>query len=151
MQRFSLQWSKANPDQLANERYMHLFLFERKGRVLFIGNPAGKDFETFIPAVAEVVDATGQDAHLWIGRVVRSASDSADTESVELMRKLLCFAERPTLNGKENYQFAAEGELFLTNHGCPALAHKLRFEHGKVIRSKKSTEERGLRIVAGKN
>lgn len=151
MQNFTIQWSKANPEQLTNERYLHLFLFERKGRILFIGNPAGKDFESFIPAVAEVVESSGQKANLWIGRLVRSVSDSVDLESIEVLRKMLCFAERPLLNGKENYQFIAETDLSLSNFACPALPAQLRYEHGRVIKSKKSTAERGLRVATGKN
>lgn len=151
MQNFTIQWSKANPAQLTNERYLHLFLFEQKGKILFIGNPAGKEFESFIPAVAEVVESSGQSANLWIGRIVRSLSFSIDSESIELLRKMLCFAERPLLNGKENYQFTAESDITLINHACPALPAQLRYEGGRVIKSKKSTAERGLRVVAGKN
>ena len=148
MQNFSIQWSKADVSDLSNERYLHLFLFERNGRILFIGNPQGKDFQTLIPGVEEVIAKSGRTSNLWIGRIIRSVSDKVKIETTEQLRKMLLFSERPLLNGKENYLFKSEEKYTLTNFGLNALPSTLRYEHGKLIRSKKSTSSPGLRITA---
>lgn len=140
MQNFSIQWSPASLSNLAHERYTHLFLFERNGRILFAGNVTGRNYQTFIPEVADVINANNSEVKLWLGRFVRAVSSNVNSNVIEDVRRLICFAEKPLYNGRENYGFETDfDQLTVKNFGFPHISGILKFANGRVFKSRAAT------------
>lgn len=137
-----LQWSIALLTNLDEERYSHLFLLVRGGRVIYVGNAHGQNLETCVNNTLERLRLDSRSVEVWLGRA-RDVGKGLTREWVKQARMLLVYALKPILNTQGKVHYEGSSSLRLENHGSPYLHQFLRAENGIVFRSMKMGTDNG--------
>ena len=143
METMHLQWSIALLTNLDEERYSHLYLLVRGGRVIYAGNSFGQNLKSCVLNTMERLRLDPKSVEIWLGRGREVGQGIVNRESVKQARALLVYALKPILHLQGKIRYEGSASLRLENHGCPYLHQFLRAENGIVFRSMKMGIDNG--------